>query len=423
MNPFQINDIITAVVVLGVLFAVANKKWRAAVLTFMAVYGIVFAESLHPIIGLVYIFLSFSTLIIAWLFGRLISKKKDPKESLAAFVVAVIMAFVPLFLFKLAMAVVPMHIIKAIQQNAPAFDFSLLLPVGISYFSFRSVAYLIEIRRKTISPVSFFRFVNYAFFWPTLLAGPIERPGRFLRQSEKMEKATRLDIAIGFSRIITGFVKKTVLAAFFAGVARPYLELGAYTGSTQHTEFIAHLEAFSTPYLWLCVTAYYFYLYLDFSAYSDLAIGLSRMMGFKIMENFRWPILALNVSEFWQRWHISLTSWITDYVYRPLGGNRKGLLSAGIFTLTAMALVGAWHGMNLHFIAWGLYHAIFLILYRQWRKSWKKKIMPEKSSSPKCVSTFAAWFITFQVVNVGWVLFNFPIGKSILIWLKLIWVG
>jgi len=332
------------------------------------------------------------------------------------------MAFFPLLLFKLAMALVPMHIIRGIEQNAPAFDFSKLLPVGISYFTFRSVAYLIEIRKKAISPVGFWRFVNYAFFWPTLLAGPIERPGPFFKQAETGKKADRYDVAVGFSRVMTGYLKKTVLAAFFAAVARPYLELGAYTGAEQHTEFVNMLDRFSTPHLWLCVTAYYFYLYFDFSAYSDLAIGFSRMMGFKIMENFRWPILATNISNFWRRWHISLTSWITDYIYHPMGGNRKGLFNAALYTLVAMAIVGAWHGMNFHFIAWGIYHGIFLILYRQWRKGWKSKIINGQTKIPKSLVTFASWFVTFQVVNIGWVLFNFPVGKSILIWLKLLWL-
>jgi alginate O-acetyltransferase complex protein AlgI len=223
------------------------------------------------------------------------------------------------------------------------------------------------------------------------------------------------DLVEGLARVIIGFGKKTVVASLFFNVARPYLELGA--------DFNAGFDRFTTPYLWLCVTAYYLYLYLDFSAYSDLAIGASRMMGFKIMENFRWPILATNVSDFWQRWHISLTSWVTDYIYIPLGGNRHGLFAAARYSLIAMITIGAWHGMNLHFIAWGFYHAIFLILYRQWRKSWKEKWFPKGLPGPNWLQTGLAWFVTFQVINLGWVLFNFKIGQSLRIWLKLFWLS
>ena len=414
MNPFSWNHALIAIVVTALLVLVRKGKTRAAILTFMAVYGIVFTQYIHWILGLIYISMTFGILVIGWKFGNSIAGHEGENNK-GKIILGMILLFSPLFLLKLLLALIPAAAIKTIEQNAPGFSLQALIPIGISYFSFRSAAYMVEIHRKTIEPVGFWRFAHYALFWPTLLAGPIERPGRFLSQSSKMVRAGRDDIVEGFARVITGYLKKIVLASLFFGIARPYLEMGA--------QFEPRFSEFSIPHLWLCVTAYYLYLYCDFSAYSDLAIGVSRMMGFRIMENFRWPILATNISAFWQRWHISLTSWVTDYIYRPLGGNKKGLANAARFTLIAMIVVGAWHGMNLHFIAWGIYHGVFLILYRQWRKVWKGKWFAEGTPGPGWLKTGAAWFFTFQVVNLGWVLFNFPVGRSIRIWLKMFGLG
>lgn len=414
MNPFSWNHALIALVIMVLLVLVRKGKTRATILTFMALYGIVFARYAHWMLGLIYIGLALGVLLVGWGFGNSIYKN-ERENSKGKIIFGMILLFSPLFIFKLVMALIPAVAIKTIEQNAPGFSLQALIPVGISYFSFRSAAYLIEIHRKTIEPVGFWRFVNYALFWPTLLAGPIERPGRFFAQSKEIARPGRDDLVEGFARVVVGFLKKVVLASVFFGIARPYMEMGA--------QFEPRFLEFSIPHLWLCVTAYYFYLYCDFSAYSDLAIGVSRMMGFRIMENFRWPILATNVSQFWQRWHISLTSWVTDYVYRPLGGNRKGMVKAAQYSLLAMVVVGVWHGMNFHFIAWGIYHAVFLILYRQWRKAWRGKWFADGVPGPEWLKTGAAWFVTFQVVNLGWVLFNFPVDKSIQIWLKLFGIG
>jgi alginate O-acetyltransferase complex protein AlgI len=309
------------------------------------------------------------------------------------------------------MALIPLAVLKNVQENAPGFTMAKMIPVGISYFSFRCAAYLIEIRRGTIATVGFWRLLHYAFFWPTLFAGPIERPGPFFEQSEKMERPSRDDRILGLYRMMIGFLKKTVLAGIFAAVARPFLGLGA--------DFTTRFEAISAPHLWLCVIAYYLYLYLDFSAYSDLAIGASRLLGFRIMENFRWPILATNISEFWQRWHISLTSWVTDYIYRPLGGSRNGLAKAARYSMIAMVIIGAWHGMNPHFIVWGAFHAVFLTLYRYWRKVWQPKFFPDGKPGPAWLRTSLAWLLTHVIVSLGWVLFNFPVGQSLRIWAKM----
>ena len=414
MNPFNVNHVALTLIVALLCVAVRGSRARAALLTALALFGVVFAGYAHPVLRLAYVGISLAVLLIGWGFGKLIVKKpEDQTKGLLA--VALVLLFAPLFLFKLALALIPAVAMASIQKHAPGFNLASFLPVGISYFSFRSAAYLIEVRRRTIEPVGILRFFHYAFFWPTLLAGPIERPGPFLEQSREIPRSARDDILLGLSRFIGGFVKKTVLGSAFFGIARPYMELGG--------NFDDGLAMFTTPHLWLCVTAYYLYLYFDFSGYSDLAIGASRMMGFRIMENFRWPILAQNVADFWRRWHISLTSWITDYVYITLGGNRRGLYKAGLFTLIAMVLVGAWHGLNMHFLYWGAYHAVFLILYRQWRKNLRPRLFKNGLPLPSWLGRVAAWFLTFQIINLGWVLFLYPVSRSWEIWLKLFWIG
>ena len=412
MNPFSWNHAVLTLLVVGACALLRKPGHRASLLTLVAVFGMVFAGYAHPLLRVIYVGISVGVLLVGWGFGRLMARRAETSDPKALLATALVFLFSPLFLLKLVMALLPSAALLSVQQQAPGFNLASLLPVGISYFSFRSAAYLIEIKRKTLQPVSLGRFVHYALFWPTLLAGPIERPGAFFKQSQSIKRPDRDDIVEGLARIVGGFVKKTVLGSFFLAMARPYLEMGG--------DFQARMDSFTTPHLWLCITAYYLYLYCDFSGYSDLAIGASRMLGFRIMENFRWPVLATNVADFWRRWHISLTSWVTDYIYIGLGGNRRGLTKAAVYTATAMIVVGAWHGMNFHFLVWGAYHAALLILFRQWRKSWRARLFPSGVPGPAWLAKGAAWFATFQLVNLGWVLFLHPVGKAVTIWLKLL---
>lgn len=411
MNPFSANHLIIAACTIVALLLMRREKNRGALLTFLAVFGALAANSFNPLVYLMYLSITFMTLWIGWKFGNRISNS-GPPSARGSLIWGLVLLFFPLLIFKLIIALVPSVLEKAIQTKIPGFSMGIIIPLGMSYFCFRAAAYMFEIYHNQLDPVGFWKYIQYTLFWPTLTAGPIERPRQFFEQTKAPKAPTGNDLVEGFARVMIGFFKKAVLAEIFVNLARPYLNLNPLS-------FSAELSQIQTPHLWLCVTSYYLFLYCDFSGYSDIAIGVSRMMGIRIMENFRWPILASNVADFWRRWHISLTSWVTDYIYIALGGNRKGLKKAGQYTLIAMLVVGAWHGLSLHFLLWGAYHGAFLILYRNWRKKWRKSFMSDEGQGAGIFTRFLSWFLTFTVINLGWVLFLYPADQALLVWLRL----
>ncbi|MCZ7583691.1 MAG: hypothetical protein M5R36_10365 [Deltaproteobacteria bacterium] len=216
-------------------------------------------------------------------------------------------------------------------------------------------------------------------------------------------------MAEGLFRIAAGAFKALVLGAALGKMAEPIM------GIETNVDGIANFLRISVGGLWLSLFAYGFHIYLNFSGYSDIAIGLARLHGYTIMENFRWPYLATNIGDFWRRWHISLTGWVTDYVYIPLGGNRRGTRIATINTFIAMILVGVWHGLSMHFVWWGAYQALLLVIYRQWRTHWHKKSKLRDIPGWR----YMAWALTFFFFNLGWVLFVLPLDPAINVYLKL----
>lgn len=225
-----------------------------------------------------------------------------------------------------------------------------VLPVGISFYTFQTISYTVDVYRRRIEPTrDFLSFSLYVAFFPQLVAGPIERAGRLLPQLLAKQPVTREDVACGVERILWGLAKKTVFADRLAiMVDRVYANPAAYSG----TELAVATVAFS------------FQLYLDFSAYTDIAIGSARLMGVRLTENFNYPFIARTPSDFWSRWHMSLTSWFRDYVYASLGGTRRQrkLRTLGAI-FVSMGLMGLWHGAEWHFVGFGLISAAVLSLY------------------------------------------------------------
>ena len=409
MNPFELNSAIVFAILFLSLFLIGTAKYRGAMFTAVAILTFVSGVLPIPVLELFSVFVSFGSLLCAWAIGKRLPGA-DPKRAKRLMILGAICVFSPLLLYKVLVLIIPEAFVSAVRRNIPEFTAGALIPIGMSYFSFRAMAYLFEIYRGKLEPTTMFRFLHYALFWPTLMAGPIERPGRFLEQSESMQPPEKDEIAYGLYRTASGFLKKVVLSAIFFHLAQGYIELTP-------KDFSGGLQRFQTPYLWFCITAYYFYLYFDFAGYSDLAIGVSRMLGFRIMENFRYPILATNISDFWRRWHISLTSWVTDYIYISLGGNRHGAKKAARYTLVAMIVIGLWHGLEIHFLLWGAWHGFFLNLYRRWRTEWKHRPWAQRLDS--LPGRVLAWFVTFQIVNLGWVLFIHDTRDALRIWARL----
>ena len=256
----------------------------------------------------------------------------------------------------------------------------ILLPAGISFYTFEAISYLVDVHRGTIraerNPLRYAFFISY---FPHLIAGPIVRYGKL---GPQLRERYRLDwdlMRAGVLLFSLGLAKKVLIADGLAFRANPLLDDPAALGLLDG---------------WAAMLAYSFQIYFDFSAYSDMALGLALMMGIQLPWNFDRPYRAANPSEFWQRWHVTLSSWLRDYLYIPLGGNRKGAVRRDANLLTTMGLGGLWHGASMGFVLWGLYHGVLLVLHRRFQS------LPIRIPRPLAVG------LTFVLVTIGWVFFR-----------------
>ncbi|WP_210409426.1 MBOAT family O-acyltransferase [Leptospira bourretii] len=226
----------------------------------------------------------------------------------------------------------------------------IILPIGISFYTFHNISYLIEVYDKRINPTkNFFTFAIYDLFFPLLLLGPIERPGNLIPQIESEQTITKEKIWNGISLFLWGvFIKSTIADPFSR-----YVEIHA-----------SSFESLEPGILWIVAPVIAFQVYADFFGYSLCAMGLAEMMGFQLMNNFKRPFFSSNPSEFWSKWHISLSTWLRDYVYIKLGGNRHGFLRENTNLMVVWFLAGIWHGAGYGFVIWGVYLGLCLVLYR-----------------------------------------------------------
>jgi D-alanyl-lipoteichoic acid acyltransferase DltB (MBOAT superfamily) len=258
-----------------------------------------------------------------------------------------------------------------------------VLPIGISFFSFQLISYLVD-RMRGDAPVYPFRpFALFVLLFPHLIAGPIVRHNELVPQFELDPRREGLDARIGAGLVIftIGFAKKVLLADPLAAVVDPlFLAAGE--------RLLSFGEA------WTATLGFSFQLFLDFSAYTEMAIGIALLFGLLLPENFRRPYLATDLRDFWRRWHISLSKFLRDYLYIPLGGSRSGPVRFVLATMLTMGLCGLWHGAGWTYIAWGLWHGTGLVLCRLWQRIGRP--MP----------AFCGWTTTMLFVLVGWVLFR-----------------
>ena len=266
------------------------------------------------------------------------------------------------------------------------------LPVGISFFTFQTLSYTIDIYRQKITPTN--NFINVALFvsfFPTILSGPIERARNMIPQLEKTRFIDMRCVMSGLMLYVWGVFKKVVIADRLSS----YIDW-AYS-NTQYA---------SGSTLAFAAILYSFQIYCDFSGYSDMAIGIARALGFKIMKNFDYPYFAHNIKTFWRRWHISLTSWFTEYVYFSLGGSRVKSRLRWIFNITTIFLLsGIWHGASWNFIIWGLLHAIFYLI--EFKVGLQNKNLDDSWRFPRVIAVFLlitfAW-IFFRIDDIGTVM-------------------
>jgi D-alanyl-lipoteichoic acid acyltransferase DltB (MBOAT superfamily) len=270
--------------------------------------------------------------------------------------------------------------------------FGLLLPVGLSFFTFQALSYVVDSYRGQISKEhTFFEHLLYLLFFPHLVAGPIVRPSHLIERFDDTPSLTIEDGGRGLYRIAVGMVKKLVIADVLgSGLVDPVF------GSP---------EAYTSAECFVAAVAYSFELYFDFSAYSDIAIGTAALFGFKFDENFNRPYLATNLFDFWSRWHISLSTWLRDYLYRPLGGNRVSKPRALLNLMITMGLGGLWHGADWRFAIWGLAHGAMECGIRVW---WWKTGKPPKEGPMAWVRAGLGLVMTFTVVVLTRVVFRSP---------------
>ena len=277
-----------------------------------------------------------------------------------------------------------------------------VLPVGISFFTFHTLSYIIDLYRGHIvasrNPAKFFLFVS---FFPQLVAGPILRASSFLPQLDQPVRLTWPNAVSGFQLFIGGAIQKTLFAD----------HLSIFVDQVYRSP-----EIYSPGTLWLAIAAYAMQIFCDFAGYSLMAIGTARVLGFELPENFRMPYLAQSIAEFWRRWHISLSSWLRDYLYIPLGGNHGSVARTQVNMMITMLLGGLWHGASWNFVIWGALHGIALAVHRAWRAWYGAR--SAASGGNGAAYRAGSWALTLLFCCLVWVPFRSPSSGTTLLVLR-----
>lgn len=304
----------------------------------------------------IYIFLMLLSVLFNFIIGLDIQRTESEKIRKVLLIVAVIFNLFVIGFFKYY------GFLVETVNSVTGLDISyktLALPVGISFYTFQILSYIIDIyRRKVPAQTNIISFALYISLFPQLIAGPIEQYSTIAEQlnnrTETFEK-----FADGILVFMRGFARKMLLANL--------------AGAAFESALMQGVENMSAVTAWLCLGVYIMQIFFDFSGYSDMAIGLGKMFGFKLTQNFRYPLYSDSIADFWRRWHITLGSWFREYVYIPLGGNRKGELRTSINSSVVWFLTGLWHGASWNFVAWGMYFGVILILERQFLREYLQK--------------------------------------------------
>jgi alginate O-acetyltransferase complex protein AlgI len=341
--------------------------------------------------------------LVVYLLGRVMRRRR---AGLPAFALGLTGTIGALAYFKYSRLLGPIlgEALGTKAGSLPTFQ-DIAVPLAISFFTFEFIHYVVDIRRGTIEAHSLGDFLAFAMFAPTMVAGPIKRFQQFSPQVETA-RAGAEDVNSGITRIAVGLFKKMVLADTFALWLDP---LGSSGSLDQASRFqIASALA-----------AYSLHIYFDFSGYSDIAIGSARLLGIEVPENFRRPYLRSSIRSFWRHWHMSLTRWVTDYIYIPLGGNRRGLALTCLNLMAAFTIVGIWHGAAWHFAAWGAFNGLLLVTHRLWTELGRKPLLaavPALNAGTTgrilhYAGGAAGGLLTFSLVTLGWGLFVMPFDR------------
>lgn len=366
-----------ALVLLGLIFLRNRNKARKTLLLAASWYFYAYWD--WRFLGLILL----STIVDFWVGHQLgVTTNKKIRRRLLAASLVVNLGLLGFFKYYNFFIDSLRPLIKAIGMHAETLD--IILPVGISFYTFQTLSYTIDIYRKDMKPHgSLLDFALFVGFFPQLVAGPIVRASHFLPQLKEYRPITCANCYIGFQRFTYGLFKKIFIADRLA-IFSDYV--------------FANAGAFDCVTTWLAAIAYSLQIYFDFSGYSDMAIGVARIMGYDLGENFNFPYLSKSPREFWRRWHISLSTWIRDYVYIPLGGSWKGPRRAYLNVFFAMLLCGLWHGPAWTFVAWGGGHGLALV--------GSHVLMHYSDVAASSLKRAFGWFATTFFVVLSWVLFR-----------------
>ncbi|MCC6545617.1 MBOAT family protein [Candidatus Sumerlaeota bacterium] len=343
-----------------------------------------------------FLILMFISPTVDYVCGRMLHESTDPRRRKQILVISmavnlIILGFFKYFNFFIDSA----HSLTAAMGfafNVPMLE--ILLPIGISFHTFQSMSYALDVYRGHLKPVdSFLDFSLFVVYFPQLVAGPIERATNLLPQLTNPRTITADGLVSGAWLVLLGYVKKTAIADAVA----PFVN---DSFARVHEPGAGGLEMLGAVYLFAIQ------IYCDFSGYSDIARGVSRMMGVELMVNFRMPYLSASITEFWRRWHISLSTWLRDYLYIPLGGNRHGMLKTYRNLMITMLLGGLWHGANWTFVIWGFLHGLYLAIHRMMRGENAR----EPAHPPPTLHNIGIRMLkvlgTFHLVCLAWVFFR-----------------
>lgn len=354
-----------------VLYYICPGRFRNVVLLVASLIFYAWGEPVYVLIML------FST-VFDYTNGRLIEyfkKQNRPGRAKVALVVDVCGNLAILGFFKYADFVI--ENVNSIT-GAGVSLLNLALPIGISFYTFQTMSYTIDVYRGQVSAQrNILDFATYVTLFPQLIAGPIVQY-RTVAEELTNRKVDLTEFSEGAFRFTVGMAKKVLLAN----------QIGALWNN------ISQLERLSVGTAWLGAIAYSFQIYFDFSGYSDMAIGLGRMFGFHFLENFNFPYMSKTITEFWRRWHISLSSWFREYVYIPLGGNRKGMARQLFNIMVVWMLTGLWHGANWNFVLWGVYYGVLLMIEKLFLLKWLERM-------PAWIGHLYSMFL----VVIGWTIF------------------
>ena len=365
-------------------YALAPRRAKNAVLLVASLAFYVWGEG--P-----YVVLVVASVLANWGFGLAIGGAADPSARRRWLAVAVTTNLGTLAVFKYAnFAFANVNALAPVLGIAPVAVGAIPLPLGISFFTFHAISYVVDVYKKNAAAEHRLPdFALYILLFPQLIAGPIIR-WRDIAAQLGVHPGRIADVGYGVRRFVLGLGKKVLIANTLGHVADQIFALPA--------------GELTTPLAWLGLVCYTLQIYFDFSGYSDMAIGLMRMFGFRILENFNYPYVAQSIREFWRRWHISLSNWFRDYLYIPLGGNQRGAARAYANLVIVFLLCGLWHGASWPFVIWGTWHGLFLVAERAGLDRMLARIGPLRHA------------YALAAVMGGWVLFRCETLAQALAW-------